>query len=331
MAENKEKDDDIAVVEAQDGSATVDLPENMLVDDQDDDQKEVSEAKNGGEVNDSADDDHPDDDEELRTAKRNRRRAKKELIRKTNQEKDVRLQQLQRENEEFKRRLNQLERNTKAEQVVRIEKNLDDAHTRLEYAKMKLAEATQNQDGQAMVEAQTLWQNANDELRQLTNLKNQADRELKQRPQQQQANTPDPSVQRRATEWIRRNSWYDASLKDPDSRVAKKMDELMAAQGWDPSDPDYWDELDSRLQKELPHRYNGNNDDDFREVRRPRNVVGSSGREASAAYGGSNRSQFVLSPERVKAMKEVGAWDNPERKARMIKEFIAYDRQNKRN
>ena len=70
------------------------------------------------------------------------------------------------------------------------------------------------------------------------------------------------------------------------------------------------------------------NDDDGREVRRPRNVVGSSGREASAAYGGTNRSQFVLSPDRVKAMKDAGAWDNPERKARMIKQFIAFDRAN---
>ena len=109
------------------------------------------------------------------------------------------------------------------------------------------------------------------------------------------------------------------------------MDELMVAQGWNPTDPDYWDELDSRLQKELPHRYNDRNDDERRNVRRPRNVVTSSGREASAAYGGSNRSQFVLSPERVRAMKDAGAWDNPERKARMIKNFIAFDRANRNN
>ena len=127
---------------------------------------------------------------------------------------------------------------------------------------------------------------------------------------------------------MRKNAWYNPQANDPDSRVAKKVDELMAAEGWNPSDPDYWDELDSRLQKVLPHRYNEPNDDDTRQVRRPRNVVGSSGREASAAYGGTNRTQFVLSPERVKAMKDAGAWDNPERKKRMIQNFIAYDRAN---
>jgi hypothetical protein len=321
MADPNDKQDDIAVVEEQDGSAVVDLPEKMLQG------EDFEEKADGGNVRDD-DADHPDDDDELRAAKRGRRRAKKDLIRKTNQEKDARLTQLQRENEEFKRRLGQLERNTKSEHLVRIDKGLEDAQTRLEYAKMKLAEATQNGDGEAMVQAQTMWQAAQEETRNLTVLRNQADQELR-RPQQNN-DAPDPQVQRLATQWMRRNKWYNPAASDPDSRIAKKIDEVMVTQGWNPTDPDYWDELDSRLQRELPHRYNNSNDSDNRGVRRPRNVVGSAGREASAAYGGSNRTQFVLSPDRVKAMKEVGAWDNPERKARMVKQFIEYDRANGR-
>lgn len=328
MADPKENQDDIAVIEGQDGSATVDLPDGLLDDDAGESKNASQNAQNGDQGASDEDADHPDDDAELRAAKRNRRKAKKDLIRKTNQEKDLRLQQLQRENEEFKRRLSQLERNTKAEHVTRIEKGIEDAQVRLEYAKMKLAEATQNNDGQAMVEAQTLWDNAREEVRNLNLLKQQADEELR-RPQQQ-ANVPDPTVQKLAAQWMRKNDWYDPAARDPDSRIAKKIDELLVTQGWNPSDPDYWEELTARLQKELPHRYNDSNDDEIREVRRPRNVVGSAGREASASYGGSNRSQFVLSPDRVKAMKEAGAWDNPERKARMIKQFIEFDRQNGR-
>jgi hypothetical protein len=326
MADPKDKQDDIAIMEEQDGSAVVDLPENMLDGVANDDQQ-ASKA-DGGNVRDD-DADHPDDDDELRAAKRGRRRAKKDLIRKTNQEKDARLTQLQRENEEFKRRLGQLERNTKSEHLVRIDKGIEDAQTRLEYAKMKLAEATQNGDGEAMVEAQTMWQAAQEEARNLTTLRQQADQELR-RPQEDTSDLPDPTVQRLAAQWMRKNKWYNPAATDPDSRIAKKIDEVMSTQGWNPTDPDYWEELDSRLQRELPHRYNDSNDTDTRDVRRPRNVVGSAGREASAAYGGSNRTQFVLSPERVKAMKEVGAWDNPERKARMVKQFIEFDRQNGR-
>ena len=327
MADPNEKDTEIAVMEAQDGSATVDLPAGLI----DEDGQEGENMAQGGQLDDSGpndeDSDHPGDNEELRQAKRNRRKAKKDLIRKTNQEKDVRLQQLARENEQMRRDIDQLKRNTKAESVTRLEKGIEDAQVRLEYAKMKLAEATQNQDGEAMVEAQTLWQSAQEEVRNLSSLRERAAEELK-RPQQDQS-VPDPSVQRLAAQWIRKNSWYNPAGADPDSRVAKKVDELMVTQGWNPSDPDYWDELTTRLQKELPHRYNDSNDDeDDRVVRRPRNVVGSAGREAPAAYGGVNRNQFVLSPDRVKAMKEAGAWDNPDRKAKMIKQFIAYDRAN---
>jgi hypothetical protein len=321
MADIKEKEPDIEVTESQDGSATVDLPEDMLNAADQDDGDSGSQSNAGGQDDDA---DHPGDDDELRAAKRNRRRAKKDLIRKTNQEKDVRLQQLQRENEEFKRRLSQLERNTKAEHVTRLEKNIEDAQVQLEYAKMKIAEATQNQDGQAMVEAQTLLANAQDQIKTLSYQKDQAHADM-QRPQQP---VVDPNATRFAQRWMKRNSWFTQNGNDPDSRVAKKVDELLAAQGWNPADPDYWEELDSRLQRELPHRYNDSNDDDNRGVRRPRNVVGSSGREASAAYGGVNRNQFLLSPDRVKAMKEAGAWDNPERKKRMIEGYIAYDRAN---
>ncbi len=323
-----EEQNELAIMEAQDGSATVEVPDGMMDFGPDETNPEPLESKSEGGEAGQADEDHPDDDEELRAAKRNRRRAKKDLIRKTNQEKDMRLQSLQRENEEFKRRLGQLERNTKAEQLTRIDKGIEDAQVRLEYAKMKLAEATQNNDGHAMVEAQTLWQSAQDETKQLSILRKQQEQELN-RPAQ--APAPDPRVQRNAAAWLAKNPWYDPAVGDHDSRLAKRIDVAMSNEGWDPTDPDYWDELDSRLQKELPHRYNDSNDDEPRDVRRPRNVVGSSGRENSAAYGGTNRTRFLLSPDRVKAMKEAGAWDNPERKEKMIKSFMKFDRENGRN
>jgi len=320
-------DKELEVIESQDGSAVVEMPENMLVEEEVEEQNGFERAKEGGEVSADGDNDHPDDNDEVREAKRNRRRAKKDLIRRTNQEKDVQLQQLKRENEEFRRRLNDVEREGKTQQIHRVDRAIEDAQTRLDWAKMKVAEAAQNGDGAGLVEAQTIWQSAQDEIRQLKEVRTQADREMK-KPAEQRV---DPNVARQAQQWIQRNPWYDQNLRDPDSKIAKRVDEIMANQGWNPADPDYWEEFDSRLQKELPHRYNSDNDDDSRTVRRPRNVVGSSGREASAAYGGSNRSQFVLSPERVRAMKDAGAWDNPERKAKMIKHFIAFDRANRNN
>jgi hypothetical protein len=320
MSTEDKKEVDLNIEESKDGSAVIDLPESMISSDGDG----TVNKRDGGDVS-TEEDDHPDDSDAVRAAKRARRRSKKDLIRKTNEEKDVRLQQLQRENEEFKRRLSNVERESKNSQIARIDKHLEDQKVRLEYAKMKLSEAVQAGDGDAMVQAQSMWNEAQSAVGEFSRAKNAAEREA--RGAGQSVPVVDPTVQRNAADWMRRNAWYRPDTSDRDSQVAKKVDELLVTEGLNPSDPDYWDELDNRLQKALPHRYNDNNDSNSA-VRKPRNVVGSSGREASAAFGGNNRSQFVLSPERVKAMKEVGAWDNPTRKKAMIENFIKYDRQN---
>jgi len=328
MSTEDKKEVELNIEESKDGSAVIDLPEDMIGVGDDGDENpnrvDLTDKRDGGEVS-AEEEDHPDDTDAVRAAKRARRRSKKDLIRKTNEEKDARLNQLQRENEEFKRRLSNVERETKNSQIARIDKHLEDQKVRLEYAKMKLSEAVQAGDGDAMVEAQTMWNEAQAAVGEFARAKQAAEREA----QQGRSETPvvDPTVQRNAADWMRRNNWYRPDTSDRDSQIAKKVDELLVTEGMNPSDPDYWDELDNRLQKALPHRYNDNTDSNSA-VRKPRNVVGSSGREASAAFGGNNRTQFVLSPERVKAMKEVGAWDNPTRKKAMIENFIKYDRAN---
>ena len=187
---------------------------------------------------------------------------------------------------------------------------------------MKLAEATNSGDGEGAVKAQELMFDTRTQLQQLANMKKQADQ-----PQQAAQPRIDPGVQRNAATWIDRNGWYKPDLSDTDSKIAKQVDEVLVKEGWNPGTADYWDELDNRLQKYLPHRYNQASDRND-SVRSPRNTVGSSGREASAAYGGTNRTTYVLSPDRVRAMKEAGAWENPERKKAMIANFMKYDRNN---
>jgi len=312
MATKLEKDEDLHVEEGQDGTATVELPEDILSD----------EAPQEAKQSDDSDEDHPDDSEAVRAARRARRRSKKDLIRKTNEEKDVRLQLLQRQNEELMTRLSKVEQRTQQHDVSRIDKAIEDKQVQLEYYRMKLAEATNSGDGQEAVKAQEALYETKQAIDQLGHLKRQADQPAPE-PQKQ----INPSVQRNAAKWLERNEWYRPDLSDTDSKIAKQVDEEMTKAGWDAGSADYWDELDSRLQKYLPHHYNDSSD---RRVRTPRNTVGSSGREASAAYGGTNRT-FTLSAEQVRAMKDAGMWDNPEKRARMIKRYAADARTNTRS
>jgi len=312
------KDEDLYVQEGQDGTATVELPDNLMPEEGNDEPKQQA-------ADDSGDEDHPDDSEAVRAARRARRRSKKDLIRKTNEEKDVRLQAIQRENEELRNRLSRVEQKTQAYDVSRVEKAIEDQQVRMEYARMKLAEATGSGDGESAVKAQELLYEARDQLNQLNRLKKEA-----AQPQQPAAPSIDPGVQRHASTWIERNGWYKPDLSDTDSKIAKQVDESLVKEGWNPGTSDYWDELDNRLQKYLPHHYNGASEKRETDRRTPRNTVGSSGREASAAYGGTNRT-FTLTAEQVRAMKDAGMWDNPEKRAKMIKRYAAESRNNLRS
>jgi hypothetical protein len=109
--------------------------------------------------------------------------------------------------------------------------------------------------------------------------------------------------------------------------VALTIDQALAEEGWDPKSPDYWDELDNRLQRYLPHRYTDNAGEKPAQ-RRPRNVVTGSGRENVTSSGSGGRNQFTLSPEQVRAMKDAGMWDDPEKRAKMIRRYAQEARQN---
>jgi hypothetical protein len=313
------KEAPLHVQESGDGTATVELPDNLLPHDDGEDGQRATESRD-----DAGDEDHPDDTDAVRAARRARRRSKKDLIRKTNEEKDVRLQMLQRQNEEMAARLSQVERRTQGADMARLEKAIDDEQVRVEYHRMKLSEATSSGDGEAAVAAQEALYEARQKMEQLTRLKQNAERPVDDGPR------INPGVQRHAAQWIDRNGWYKPDLSDTDSRIAKVIDEDLVKEGWDPGTSDYWDELDNRLQKRLPHRYNESSDRRDSPNRTPRNTVGSSGREASAAYGGTNRT-FTLTAEQVRAMKDAGMWDNPEKRAKMIKRYAEQARTTSRS
>ena len=138
-------------------------------------------------------------------------------------------------------------------------------------------------------------------------------------------NVPTPmaeEVQRNATSWLRKNSWYDPEARDTDSRIAKVIDQELAQDGWDPADPEYWEELDNRLSARLPHRYTSKGGAATR-----RAGPTASSRVANAA--GTKPGTITLSPQRVQAIKDAGAWDDVERRNKMIRAYAAYDRQNK--
>jgi len=299
---------DLKVNEELDGSATVDLPDNMVAEDTQDEP----------EVKVQQEDDVHEDPNETRV-QRNRRKQKRDIAKAVSSEKELQLNLLRKQNEELMARLSVVERKTHNADLARIEKAIEDQETRVNYAKIKMSEAMSAGDGDTYNQAQEIWLEARNQVSALKNVKEQASR-----PQVTNS-IPDPRLQKHATEWMERNAWYNPNGSDTDTRIAKIVDEELIKEGWDPTNSDYWEELDNRLSKRINHRYNDNTS--VRTVSKgPRSVVTSSGRES--VNGNSNRATMTLLPEQVRAIKEAGMWDDPIKRAKIIKRYASQARNN---
>ena len=225
---------------------------------------------------------------------------------------------MQRQNQELMTRLSAIEQRAHHSELAKIDKAIEDEALRLQYAMTKMREATDNSDGDAFVRAREMENEARRRLEGLQTMKHRA----------AEAGNEQASISAKAkhlaSDWLKDNSWYNPENDDEDSQIAKLIDARLTQEGWDPGTPDYWEELDNRLQKRLPHLYNRNNRENSQ--RRPRSVVTGSVRESVDRGSGNG---YVLSPERVRAIKEAGMWDDPEKRNRMIKQFIAYDKANR--
>jgi hypothetical protein len=125
---------------------------------------------------------------------------------------------------------------------------------------------------------------------------------------------------------MERNEWYDPNGKNEESAIAQVVDKKLTDEGFDPSSEDYWDELDDRLKKYIPNAQKHVYNETKMRNQRPRSVVTSSGRESMANSRGND---YVLSTERVNAMKEAGVWDNLELRKKATQRYIEWDRNNK--
>lgn len=333
-----EKENNIPVKEQEDGSALVALEqekdhfgdeekaktevkaEEADHDDEDGDEGEEVEvqAQDEGEQEPEETD---EDRERIREARREERKLKKELAKQRDITARNKISALEKRNEELARRLAAVESASASYQFAQLDKAIEDEATRVEYAKMKLVQAAQANDANAQVEYLEQLQDAKNKLAQVQAFKKQQLEDAK-RPKQNVPNEISTEVQRNATQWLKNNKWYDPNARDTDSRIAKVIDQDLAAEGWDPADPEYWDELDNRLSARLPHRYAAKSNSPVKRA----NPTASS-RTANPA--GKSGTTITLSRERVQAIKDAGAWDDPARRSKMIKAYAQFDKENR--
>ena len=269
MAENQDKD--VPIKEQEDGSVLAKV-ENLEDPFAGEEGKEEKELKEGGEVappaEEASSDDHQEEEssddgedveesdedrEKIREARREERKLKKELQKQREASAKHKISALERRNEELANRLAKLESTATSFKMAQLDKTIEDEATKVEYAKMKMLQAAQTNDAEKQIEFLEQLTESKQRLQQLQHFKKQQ-LEATKKPKENVPTTLTAEVQRNATNWLKRNSWYDPDARDTDSRIAKVIDQELVADGWDPSDPEYWDELDNRLSARLPHQ-----------------------------------------------------------------------------
>lgn len=289
--------------------------------------EEVTESKTSEEHSDDDDelgpehDDKTDDEREAIRARRRKERADKKKFR---QEKESSYQReiagLKKQLSEVNEWKNKVEQRSHQSGMAQLDNAIRETDETLDLAKRSLAEAMKTQNGEATVDAQELYYAARKRKEDLERIKNQ----VVQQSQRQQRPTIDPVVVKQAQGWMNGKDWYDPAGSNEDTQIVMMLDKKLNNEGWDPRTQEYWDELDERAKKYLPHRYETQNrNTEQRQERKP----------PTGGSGGGNRQQggstYTLSPERVRALKESGMWDDPVKRKQMIKRYMDHDKTSK--
>jgi len=295
-AQAQEQEQEIEVIEGED-------PDNL--DDEGQEDGRLSESRN-------------DDEDVRRDAKRSERQRRKQNQRFARDKTREEMQWLVQQNQSLQQRLETIENQTLNFQKGSLDQDYQQALYGVTAAENQLAKAIEIGDGARVPE-----------------LLRQRDRALADaahinRVKESVGNTATPRndtvVNMKARQWASENPWFNPSSNDPDSAIAKTVDASLVSEGFDPTTDRYWDELDRRMSKYLPHHFTDDAEDGYTGPQR-------SGRR-SPPVGGSRgttpgKTQVYLSTERVNALKDAGAWDDPVKRDNMLRRFAEWDRNNK--
>lgn len=315
-------EDDLKLMDAplaDDPSAATPAPSPApAADDHDEDEPDGdATGKNDAELDEAA-------DEAAREAIRERRRIERKAKKDRSRE---RVDQLERTNKALQdqiqalsQQVGSIQSHTTGTQLARLDQEIENAGKAVGHFKALIADAGTKGDGQTIADATEAMLEARDRQRQLTQIKERVTKQSTAAP------AVDPLVVRHASAFIQKNSWYNPAGNDRDTQIMRIVDNEVAAAGFDMRTPEYYEELEKRGRMVLPHRFNAGSPPAAPTppaAPRRQPVAGAGGEGGGTRGGGGN---FELSAERVKAMKESGAWDDPKRRQKMINDYREYDK-----
>jgi hypothetical protein len=285
-----------------------------------------------------ADDEHEDDGKPRKreSSKERRERAKKAHARDRQE-----LEFWRKRGETLEKRFMEMEQRQSHTETSAIDSRINTVSSQLANARRVMAEALQAPNGAGAdqyEEALKIYDELREQLGELKGSKKQHEQRVHERAQQPVHQEPgevkpDPRVVTNARGWAAQHKWFSFDGKDEHSVIVRAIDEALAADGFDPTEEDYWDELTARVKRRLPERFKKGvksrpaDDEGMDDEEGEREVRSSSGPKFSS--GGRERplrkGEVYVSAERKQAMKEYGVWEDPVARNRMLKKYAQWD------
>ena len=205
-----------------------------------------------------------DDDSELGNySKKVSKRIKKLTAARRNAEEEAAaavqyIQQVQAQNEQYKQRLSSLDKGYMSEYEGRIT-------TQEAQAKRAMAEAYEAGEYEKVAEAQSAISQIAIEKERLRMQKQRSAQQQEQQEQQeqQQAQQPQrpqqnkaPSRDLKLESWMGKNTWFGPNGDKVMTGAARAIhNTLVADEGFDPTSDDYYAEIDKRMRREMPNKF----------------------------------------------------------------------------
>jgi hypothetical protein len=298
-------DEEFEIIE---GTPPVEGADGDDADDADDDGEDEGDAR----LADSDD----DSEDEITSQNRKRRLKRREIQKRAKENAQRELDMLRHTNAELMRRVAAIEGHTLQSSEQGLDQRLQQTLYEIRQAEQIMARATEAGNGEDVVAAMRIRDEAMSRAQQLQYNKQQ----MAQVREQAAQPTGDPRVQSYAQEWMQANPWYSPQGGDDDSAVVNAIDAAMTAQGYDPTSRAYWEELTRRVAARVSDEDGG---DSRQSAPRRRAPPQGNTREHAPT---STRKEVYVTPERKAAMIEAGIWDDPVARNRMLKAYQAYDK-----
>ena len=309
MSDNTlEENDDEEFVILEEEPAQAEQPEQ-----EDDEEDEDDEDTRLSESQDDLDDEVSSRNRKKRTKRRDLQKAAKE-----NAQREIRA--LREQNELLMRRMQAVEGNALDQNVNAIDQRLNEAVNEAQQAERIVARAVEAGNGDDVVTAMRMRDEAKERASQLLAAKQQVESAKAQVSQP----TTDPRVASLANEWVKANPWYDPHGRDEDSAITKAIDNQLVREGYDPASYEYWQELTNRVSARI-----GGDDAPSKAPGAPKRKAPPMGNTREHAPA-STKKEIYVTPERKQAMIDAGIWEDPSRRNQMLKAYQAYDKNSAR-